>query len=135
MLYLYLYVLLPEVLHTVHTSCKPQNIMTEILYSTRIETVNACVFLCVCHLFLILIHLSLDKPQGSGLQVCLHPGDARHAVPGGEGAGGAPHRLRAQPQHPPLRLRDALHRVGQEARRRGGAVQAAHRPHQYGPDP
>lgn len=70
------------------------------------------------------------EPQGPGLQVRLHPGDPRHAPPGRQGAGGEEDRLREEPQHPALCLRDALHPVGQEAGRGGGAVQEAHRPHQ-----
>lgn len=70
------------------------------------------------------------EPQGPGLQVRLHPGDPRHPAPGRQGAGGEEDRLREEPQHPALCLRDAVHPVGQEAGRGGGAVQATHRPHQ-----
>lgn len=76
------------------------------------------------------VYRCLGESQGPGGQVCLHPSDPRDPVSGGQGAGGETHRLREEPQHPPVCLRDAVHRVWQEARGRGRAVQAQDRPHQ-----
>lgn len=79
----------------------------------------------------VLFYSAAGEPQRPGPQVCLHPGDLCQAILRREGGAREEDRFREVPQHQPLRLRDALHAVGQEARRRGGAVQEEERAHKY----
>lgn len=68
------------------------------------------------------ISVRTGEPQGSRLEVRLHPGHPRHPVPGWQRAGGQKDRLWEEPQHPALCLWDAFYSVGQEAGRSGWAV-------------
>lgn len=79
----------------------------------------------------VLFYSAAGEPQRPGPQVCLHPGDLCQAILRREGGAREEDRFREVPQHQPLRLRDALHAVGQEARWRGGAVQEEERAHKY----
>lgn len=79
-------------------------------------------------LFLCPQCVKTGEPQGFGPQIRLHPGYLCDAILWGKGNRGPEDRLRNAPQYQPLRLWDALHAVGQEARWRGGAVQAEDRP-------
>lgn len=67
--------------------------------------------------------LPADQPQRPGLQVCLYPSNTCDSISGGEGARGQEDRFWEVPQHPPLCVWNAFHHIGQEARRRGGAMQ------------
>ena len=79
-------------------------------------------------LFLCPLCVKTGEPQGFGPQIRLHPGDLCHAILWGKGNRRPEDGLRDAPQHQPLRLRDALHVVGQEAWWCGGAVQTEDRP-------
>lgn len=66
------------------------------------------------------------ESQRPGPQVCLHPGDVCGALLRWERATGEEDGFREASQHQPLCVWDAIHTVGEETRRRGGAVQETH---------
>ena len=72
------------------------------------------------------------QPQGSGFQVCVHPGDSCDPVLWWERTARKENGVRKIPQHSPLHVRDALHPEREAAGGRRGAVQTAHHPDRYG---